>query len=66
MKIKLTPKQITALEELNNRYYFGLFQTVTKDEEEEYKFRNAIQEIVEEINRQRERKKQKGAVSGQI
>ena len=59
MKIELTPKQITALENLNNRYYFGLFQSICKEEEEEYQFRNAIQEIVEEINRQRERGKEK-------
>jgi hypothetical protein len=65
MKIELTPKHITALENLNNRYYFGLFQLICKEEEEEYQFRDAIQEIVEEINRQRRRNKDKKIRAGQ-
>lgn len=57
MKIEITPKQAEVLETLWHRYYFDLFKPIRKSEEEEYQFRNAIQEIVEEINRQRKREK---------
>jgi len=59
INISITPEQAAALETIWNRYYFDLFKTIRKSEEEEYHFRNAIQNIVDEINRQRERQKKK-------
>lgn len=59
INISITPEQAAALETIWNRYYFDLFKTIRESEEEEYQFRNAIQNIVDEINRQRERQKKK-------
>ena len=65
MKIELTPEQIEAIEKLNDRYYFGLFQPICKEKDEEYQFRNVIQEIVDQINRQRLEKLNRGWNNGQ-
>jgi len=53
MKIDLDEATITALEKLQERYYFGLFKSIVKDEEEEYQLRDAITAITKTIEEHR-------------
>lgn len=50
MKIEVSEEAAEAIELLWDRYYFGLFQDVTRDESEEYQMRNAIKELADKIN----------------
>ena len=64
MKIELSPKHADAVEKIWERYYFGLFETIRLSEGEEYRFRDAIREIVQQIDRQRSRHKRKEGLRG--
>ena len=54
MKIDLDEVTIEALEKLQERYYFGLFKTIVKDEDEEYQLRDAIIAITKAIEEKRQ------------
>ena len=43
--ITVTPEIIEAISKIDNRYFFGLFKDIVKNEEEEYELRNAIIEL---------------------
>jgi len=43
--ITVTPEIIEAISKIDNRYFFGLFKDIVKNEEEEYELRNALIEL---------------------
>ena len=49
MKIELSENEIEAIMNINNRYYFGLFNEIVKNENEEYLLRDAIISIDKKI-----------------
>lgn len=51
MKIEVSEQAAEAITLLWDRYYFGLFQEVTQNEEEEYQMRNAIKELADKIEK---------------
>ena len=55
--IKIDKDTSDMILRLNGRYYFGLFENVALDLDEEYEFRDAISELSKKINESREGKK---------
>ncbi len=51
MQIEITKETADAILKIDDRYYFDLFKTIRIDEEEEYKFRDALNAIAEEIKK---------------
>ena len=51
MQIEITEQTAIAIIKINERYYFDLFSSIRVSEEEEYQFREALQEIAKEIKR---------------
>ena len=51
MKIEITEQTAEAILKINDRYYFDLFKPIRANEEEEYQFREALKEIVKDINK---------------
>jgi len=49
MQIEITQEQAEQIEKLADRYYFGLFQDVTRNEQEEYEIRDAILQLADKI-----------------
>ena len=49
MKIEVDEKTIEAIEKLYDRYYFGLFKQIVKNEDEEYELRDALSTLVKAI-----------------
>ena len=49
MKIEITKDIADAILKIEDRYYFDLFKSIRTNEEEEYKFRDAIIAIAKEI-----------------
>jgi len=50
MQIEISEKNaIVIVEFIYRRYYFGLFKDITRDEEQEYKIRDAILEVAAAI-----------------
>lgn len=50
MKIELSKETIDQMLKLNEAYYFGLFKSIVKDENEEMNFRDALAELAKAIN----------------
>jgi len=51
MRIEITKETAEALIKLHNRYFFNLFKPICLSENEEYQLRNAIIQVVEEIQK---------------
>ena len=51
MQIEITEQTARAILKINERYYFSLFESIRVSEEEEYQFREAIEQIVKEISK---------------
>ncbi len=51
MTINLDKNAIDTILSINNRYYFGLFKEISIDEEEEYKFRDALIDLAAQVNK---------------
>ncbi|WP_188109959.1 hypothetical protein [Sulfurimonas hydrogeniphila] len=51
--ITVTDKTAEAINILNDRYYFGLFEHLTANSEEEYLFRDAIEKIAKSIQEEK-------------
>ena len=47
--IEISPGTAEAIQKLDDRYFFGLFQEVSLCEEDERQFRDAIKEIGQQI-----------------
>ncbi|QOP42978.1 hypothetical protein FJR45_03025 [Sulfurimonas sediminis] len=47
--IDITQQTAEALIELDNRYFFDLFKPIRENEDEEYKYRDAIYEVAQKI-----------------
>jgi hypothetical protein len=47
--IEITPGTAEAIQKLDDRYFFGLFKEVSKCEDDERQFRDALEEIGEQI-----------------
>lgn len=52
-QIELNEEQIEALRMLDVGYYFGLYKDITRTEEDEYQIRDAIVEILKQIEEQK-------------
>ena len=55
--IKIDKNTADMILRLNGRYYFGLFENVALDLDEEYQFRDALSELSKKINESSEGKK---------
>ena len=51
MKIEITKRTADAILKINDRYYFDLFKSIRVSEDEEYQFREAVQQIAKEIDK---------------
>ena len=54
--IKIDKNTADMILRLNGRYYFGLFENIALDLDEEYQFRDAISELSKKINESSEGK----------
>ena len=52
IKIEIDKETADAILLLEERYFFNLFKQISKNEEEEYKFRDAIVSIAEKIKKE--------------
>ena len=52
MKIEITKETAKAILLIEHRYYFELFEGISRNDEEEYSFRDAIIAIAKEIKEQ--------------
>ena len=57
--IKIDKNTADMILRLNGRYYFGLFENVALDLDEEYEFRDAIFELSKKINESSEGKNER-------
>lgn len=51
MVININATTAEAILLLDERYFFELYEAICKDREEEYLFRNAINQIADEVKR---------------
>ena len=54
INIEISQRAAEAIEKLNERYYFGLFEQIALSEYEEMRFRDAIAELSKQIKEVRE------------
>lgn len=47
--ISIDKETATAIEEINDRYFFDLFKPICKDQEDEYRYRDAIMAMTKAI-----------------
>jgi hypothetical protein len=53
MTINITQQTAEALIKLDKRYFFDLFKPIRENEDEEYKYRDAINEVAQKIKHTR-------------
>lgn len=51
IRIVLTKEEYQTLLKINDRYYFGLFKSITSDENEEIKIRDSLDSIAMKIEK---------------
>jgi len=50
IKIEISQDTAEQLQKIYDRYYFGLFEGIVKNEDEEMQIRDALQELSKAIN----------------
>ena len=49
-KLELEPEDLETLDYLVDNYYFGLFREIVSNEDEEYKIRDVLEKIYNQVS----------------
>ncbi len=59
MTITIDDQISKAIQMIHDRYYFGLFETIVKSEDEEYEIRDAIDKLAQIIEEKKMKKEKR-------